>query len=171
MRKMDLAGRRFGLLEVLRPAPAAGGRASWVVRCACGSPERPVRAECLTRGKTTSCGCARRARAAGLQIGSRGRALASGRITRLPRGWAKAWHNLAASARRAGVPWSLTEAQFAAASAGPCLRCGAAPAPRNPLTRLDRAAGWEEGNVAPACPACRRALTAQKHEYPGRLQR
>ena len=57
MKLIDLAGRTFGRLTVLRrDAGRAGVRAFWIVRCACGN-ERSVGGDSLTRGNTESCGC------------------------------------------------------------------------------------------------------------------
>jgi hypothetical protein len=85
----DLKRQRFGLLEVLGfhsfgEKPSGGTITRWRVKCDCGSPETIARSECLIRGKTRSCGCIRRARAAGLPLSSgRGRVLPNGRIVPL----------------------------------------------------------------------------------------
>jgi hypothetical protein len=55
----DLTGRVFGRLTVLRRAPNVGRRTRWIVQCGCGSPEKPVGADCLIDGRTISCGCHR----------------------------------------------------------------------------------------------------------------
>lgn len=58
-RLVDLVGKRFGAWAVLRRAPAAGRRTLWLCRCDCGT-ERPVVADDLRSGKSSSCGCASR---------------------------------------------------------------------------------------------------------------
>jgi hypothetical protein len=59
---IDLTGRRFGLLTVLRRddlAPSgAGVHARWFVRCDCGT-EKAVSGGTLNRGASHSCGCKR----------------------------------------------------------------------------------------------------------------
>lgn len=61
-KKLDLAGRRFGKLTVLRPAEDIGGKTAWVCRCGCGQ-ETVVRTDSLQSGHTRSCGCRRAAAA------------------------------------------------------------------------------------------------------------
>ncbi len=55
-RRMDLTGRRFGILTVLGPAGYLHGRLAWKCRCDCGN-ETVVRGTSLTHGDTKSCGC------------------------------------------------------------------------------------------------------------------
>lgn len=58
MRLIDLAGRRFGSLTVLRRAgtDAKNKKVLWECECTCGNTCR-ARGNDLTRGKMTSCGC------------------------------------------------------------------------------------------------------------------
>lgn len=56
--RIDLTGQRFGKLTVLEPAEDIGGRPAWRCRCDCGN-EVVVRGQCLRRGSTKSCSCAR----------------------------------------------------------------------------------------------------------------
>lgn len=52
---LDLAGRTFGSLRVIRRAGSKNGKAAWACQCKCG--RKPiVRASDLVRGKTTTCG-------------------------------------------------------------------------------------------------------------------
>jgi hypothetical protein len=59
-RVLDLVGRKFGRLTVVRFShiePAKGTTCSaWVCRCVCGN-EITVRAQSLKQGHTRSCGC------------------------------------------------------------------------------------------------------------------
>lgn len=59
---IDLVGRRIGLWTVLRRHPENYRRTfvRWVCACACGT-ERAVLANSLLRGKSSDCGCTRRA--------------------------------------------------------------------------------------------------------------
>ena len=63
MRRLDLAGRRFGRLIALRVARRTGGRILWVCQCVCGK-QTTIRAAHLTGGRTVSCGCFAREHAA-----------------------------------------------------------------------------------------------------------
>lgn len=56
MEKIELAGRRFGRLTVIRQSDKYTVRPEWVCRCDCGS-EVTVKGECLRTGGTRSCGC------------------------------------------------------------------------------------------------------------------
>lgn len=60
-RPHDLAGRRFGRLNVSHrhQGPANRGKAYWVCRCDCGA-ETIVPSDRLLSGVTKSCGCYRR---------------------------------------------------------------------------------------------------------------
>jgi hypothetical protein len=81
---VDLTGREFGRLTVIRRAQATPGKttgARWVARCSCVPvpalrPQITVAGKDLTRGRTRSCGCLRiealavtRARLAARQAG------------------------------------------------------------------------------------------------------
>lgn len=53
----NLVGQRFGELTVLSFHSSDGQNAFWVCSCSCGKVSRPIRATCLLRGTTSSCGC------------------------------------------------------------------------------------------------------------------
>ena len=57
MKLIDLTGQRFGKLQAVAMTKV-GGRPAYVCKCDCGN-ETTVRGQCLRRGDTTSCGCAR----------------------------------------------------------------------------------------------------------------
>ena len=56
-RRLDLTGRRFGRLTVLRPAENIGGKTAWVCRCDCGQ-ECVIKTNSLREKRSASCGCA-----------------------------------------------------------------------------------------------------------------
>lgn len=56
----DLTGQKFGRLVVLRLAGTEKGGARWLAQCSCGSEPKAFASDHLVRGKTTSCGCARK---------------------------------------------------------------------------------------------------------------
>lgn len=58
MKRICLAGQRFGKLDVLAPADNIGTRTAWLCRCECGR-ETVVTTRDLRRGRRTSCGCDR----------------------------------------------------------------------------------------------------------------
>lgn len=56
-RVIDLSGRRFGrLIVVRRDGASKAGKALWLCRCDCGGEKTTLSAS-LLRGRTTSCGC------------------------------------------------------------------------------------------------------------------
>lgn len=55
-KRIDLSGRRFGRLMVLRPLPKRADKTEWHCVCDCGN-ERAVETNMLTRGHIHSCGC------------------------------------------------------------------------------------------------------------------
>lgn len=61
--RLDLTGKEFNRLTVLRTTTARGKNPMWLCRCLCGE-EREVFQSNLTRGLSTSCGCLTRERAA-----------------------------------------------------------------------------------------------------------
>lgn len=67
-KKIDLTGRRFGRLVVLYECDERKNRqVVWHCRCDCGN-EVDIRGSDLTSGRTTSCGCYQRERAAEANI-------------------------------------------------------------------------------------------------------
>lgn len=55
--RLDLTGQRFGRWSVISFSHKnSGGERYWNCRCDCGA-ERPVKANGLTSGRSTSCGC------------------------------------------------------------------------------------------------------------------
>ena len=61
MKKLDLSGQRFGKLTVLAPGERRGHKTTWDCLCDCGT-STTHRSGDLISGRTTSCGCYRRAR-------------------------------------------------------------------------------------------------------------
>jgi len=59
MRKIDLIGKRYGCLLVIRSTESKNGHRKWLCMCDCGT-ERVVQGANLKNGHTTSCGCALR---------------------------------------------------------------------------------------------------------------
>lgn len=56
--KMNLIGRRFERLEVIKELPSVKGNSYWLCKCKCGNTCR-VRGQNLVKGITKSCGCLR----------------------------------------------------------------------------------------------------------------
>ena len=58
---IDMTGRKFGRLLVLRRGENQKNRTTWVCRCDCGSVKQ-VNASALRSGAQVSCGCYHRER-------------------------------------------------------------------------------------------------------------
>ena len=56
MPKLNLLGKRFGMLTVINEAPKQGRWSCWLCKCDCGK-EKIVKTDNLVRGFTKSCGC------------------------------------------------------------------------------------------------------------------
>jgi len=59
-KKIDLTGRVFGRLTVIREAEKRGGRTYWLCSCECGN-QKAVSTTHLTSGHTKSCSCVQKA--------------------------------------------------------------------------------------------------------------
>ena len=69
--KSNLEGQRFGMLVVQEYAGSTeDGRSKWRCKCDCGSI-MIARGDCLTSGKTTSCGCVKQKKRDSLMVGRR----------------------------------------------------------------------------------------------------
>jgi hypothetical protein len=59
MKKVDLLGKRFGMLVVLHELPnRQGGKVMWACKCDCGHTTQSAGGN-LTKGVSASCGCVR----------------------------------------------------------------------------------------------------------------
>ena len=54
--KLNLTGKKFGLLTVLEPAENKGKQTNWLCECDCGN-KKSIATTNLRRGDTKSCGC------------------------------------------------------------------------------------------------------------------
>jgi hypothetical protein len=61
--KIDLVGKRFGRLVVVKEYKSNTRESQWVCICDCGIVTKPILCSNLKRGHTQSCGCIRRERA------------------------------------------------------------------------------------------------------------
>jgi hypothetical protein len=60
---INLTGKHYGQLEVIRRVDNINNRTTWLCRCSCGT-YKAITGHDLTSGKTKSCGCLRRKEAA-----------------------------------------------------------------------------------------------------------
>lgn len=150
MKIVDLTGKRFGRLVVIR---CTGSRKQgkrrfkfWLCQCDCGGFTE-VRTAHLTTGQTSGCGCKQK----------------------LPKG-ESAFNALLASYKRnaksRNLTFNLTKGQFKRLTQEPCFYCGTEPSMvvdrlrlngiyvYNGIDRIDSSLGYSIGNCVPCCKTC-----------------
>jgi hypothetical protein len=154
MKKLELAGQKFGRLTVRSPAPnTPAGKARWVCKCECGN-ERTVAAGSLVFGRQMSCGCLRIERLRKTLFLPNG----EGAVGDLYRSYVF-------KARHRKLPFSLTRDDFRDLIHKNCHYCGFAPyrikktksgstTTYNGIDRADNKLGYIAGNVLPCCSEC-----------------
>ncbi len=157
---MDLIGKKFGKLKIIKRSSPNNGRARWLCKCDCGK-EKIVSGGNLKNGSTKSCGCLRREIARKhcneqyLECG-----LANMRAT---------IRNYKRNAKRRGLEYKLTDEQFRDITQKDCYYCGAKPnnsmnMPKsngtyiyNGIDRVDGNKGYIIDNIVPCCKTCNQA--------------
>lgn len=153
-RAIDLTGRRFGILTVLRRAGTYIQRnghtvPKWLVRCDCGK-EKVVIHLTAKNIKHHSCGCTN--------------------WNQLPSGVAAMndlYSKIRAGARKRKYCWELTKEQFREITSSNCSYCGIKPSQvcraigaksddyiYNGIDRVDNSKGYTIDNVVPCCGRC-----------------
>ena len=152
MKLIDLTGKRFGRLIVIRRSyPNAKNKdVKWLCGCDCGT-KKVVRGKNLKQGCSKSCGC--------LKGGNNKLILGLASLRQALRSYKQI-------ARKRECKWDLTEEQFAELTQQDCYYCGAKPANifnqkgsngeyiYNGLDRVDNSKGYTMDNVVPCCKIC-----------------
>lgn len=153
----DKTGRRYGRLTVLYRAENRYNHPVWLCICDCGT-ETKVRANNLSRGDTTSCGCYRRE--------------FSSQRWRRPKGLAainNVAYQLQYRAKTRGIPWGLTREETIVLISQPCFYCGCSPKHEwrrpdvnggcrwNGIDRVDNKQGYTKENAVSCCGPCNKA--------------
>jgi hypothetical protein len=159
MKALELEGRRFGRLLVLRRCgsrrysdPTGKARCSfslWRCRCDCGETVETT-SRALMSGHSTGCGCGRRE-------------------TKYAEGaaFARLFGSYKNNAKRRAIPFELTYREFAALVKSRCFYTGRPPSRRfsyrggsfvyNGIDRQDPALGYTATNCVPCCFEVNRA--------------
>ena len=152
-RLIDLTGKRFGRLKVLRrngSTPVtrthSGGFAKWLCQCKCGN-QVTVRGVSLRAGRANSCKCQNWER---LIQQNKGRRLPG--VTANQAALLRNYKNNMAKNR--GLAWSLSDSEFGCLVKKNCYYCGALI--YNGIDRLENAQGYTIGNCVPCCGTCNR---------------
>lgn len=146
---IDVTGKRFGKLLVLKRISNRGKKVRWLCRCDCGN--KTELDSWGLRKQTKSCGC----------------------LLRLPK--EEASFNLLLStyrqgAKKRGYIWDLSKEKFRGITKQNCFYCGVAPKKCyqttrglngrgffNGIDRIDNNKGYTEDNIVPCCGTCNKA--------------
>jgi hypothetical protein len=147
MKRIDIAGQRFGRLVALSYRMDQNNRAVWTLICDCGKKiERPL--SYIRNGGTRSCGCLRKDQ---------------GQLRRKPHGEASAnslYSKCKCSASERNLSFNLSSS---------CHYCGTLPIKthggklyngaylHNGIDRVNNNIGYELSNCVPCCMICNRA--------------
>ena len=140
-----MIGNRFGRLVVVYRDGRSGNDAAWQCRCDCGKTRR-VRADHLSSGATTSCGCYRRANLLSMvtkhaRAGTPEYRAWKGMKTRCTNDREKGWKNYGGRGIRVCDRW-LNSFEAFLADVGP------RPSPQHSIDRFpDNDGNYEPGNV------------------------
>lgn len=111
MKKVDLAGQRFGRLTVLRRDTGArleGKHSNWICECLCGET-RSIASNILKSGKRKSCGCAK------------AEPIKKDRLGMLVR---QTYRNYKGKSKYRNITFELSEEEFRDIVTSPCHYCG-----------------------------------------------
>ena len=159
---IDLEGRRFGRLIVIKRAENKGTQTHWLCKCDCGN-EKIVNGHSLKSGGTKSCGCLHKERT------SKEYSIASQN---------RLYGRYKAGAKKRGYDFQISKDLFLELTKKNCFYCGAEPNHiiknefgtgdylYNGIDRIDNDKGYEIDNVVACCEACNRAkLEMSKKEF------
>lgn len=158
----DMEGKIFGRLVVEQRVEntKSDNKVQWLCSCVCGTWV-VVRARCLKRGSTRSCGCL-------MREGN----------NKLPSGEAAfnfLINNYKYKAKQRGLMWGLTRNQFREITLQLCHYCNIKPKQvigegnngcyvYNGIDRVDNSGGYFLENVVPCCGNCNAAKMAMGYE-------
>lgn len=157
MKRVDLAGRIFGYLEVISPEYIIAGKRSrtyWTCKCVCGTIHK-VEHGSLQKGNVTSCGC-------------RSKGLISDKLKKggYRANLVVAFHGIKSSARQRNYSHEIDLETFHEISQKECFYCGdvktncckerttCEPFFYNGLDRIDNNIGYIADNVVSCCKFC-----------------
>ena len=165
---LQLLGKAFGRLTVIKQLTNNSRGTVWECRCECGL-HKGINGERLTKGTTSSCGCLRR------EIHAERCRTVLPEINRHKTGEALRKVVLSGYKHRAskrGYEWALTEEQATTLLLGNCEYCGVPPClvkskngkknyngsfTHNGIDRVNNSLGYTSSNVVSCCHVCNMA--------------
>jgi hypothetical protein len=157
---IDLTGKRFGRLIVIKRANNKSNNVCWLCRCDCGN-EKIITREHLRRGYTTSCGCYNKEKIS------------------LPFGEASQnslFFHYRTKCKNKNIIFELSKDKFLELTKQNCFYCGKKPSNikkniwdngdyiYNGIDRIDSIKGYTKENTVPCCGICNQAKMAQQQE-------
>lgn len=155
----DLAGQKFGRLTVIEEAGRdRQGAKRWLCQCDCGATVDTVTTARLRGGMSTSCGCK--------QIEAVKRIKIRNRIEYGAASANSLFSSYMGGAKRRGIPWDLSKAEFLNLTRQDCFYCDAEPRqvqhPPNcwgpyvysGVDRVDNDIGYVASNCVPCYTSC-----------------
>jgi hypothetical protein len=153
---LDINGKKFGRLSVIKFSNMKNGRAIWECKCSCGK-NIFVGVKELKSGNTKSCGCLQKEKI--------------GNLRRLPPGesaFNKVYNTYKNTAKRRGYEFNISEQEFKNITSKNCFYCGDSPISisssnkkkawdvylYNGIDRVDNGVGYIYSNCVPCCKHC-----------------
>jgi hypothetical protein len=168
--KLDLTGRKFGKITVLHEVARKKRHRVWLCRCDCGK-EKSVLQDNLINKHAQSCGCLRN-KMSSIRMTARHREGLSRKPNAARNDLLRTYM---AGARKRGIAFSLSNAEFGTLIEGSCYYCGELPTTRvqekntilaNGIDRKDSALGYIMDNCVSCCKICNLAkLTMAPEEF------
>lgn len=173
----DLTGKKFGRLLVIKQSDERtnAGKVKWECRCDCGNTHK-VSGDCLTHGKSKSCGCFRREYKRTYAYDNREYAI-----------WKHHYQStIVKRSTKDGYETDIDFNTFRSLSESPCYYCGLPKSSflvdrsknsdftiyYNGLDRIDSSKGYMLDNVVPCCKHCNIAKnTMSQKDFMGWVKR
>ncbi|MCB0410535.1 MAG: hypothetical protein KDD29_09975 [Flavobacteriales bacterium] len=168
--RLELTGKRFERLKVLKFVGNKGKHLQWKCLCDCGET-RIVSTTNLTQGSTKSCGCYRK------EISKRSILTLERRALEYGEGSCNVLYNrYLQTAKKRKLDFQLTREEFKNLTSKDCHYCGSNPSLKvkgkrsngeyifNGLDRMDSNAGYALSNVVPCCKTCNYAKNDMQYK-------
>ncbi len=160
-REIDLTGKKFGYLKVIKRGKNIGNKKSWLCRCRCGEVVT-IPANHLKMGNTKSCGCLKKETdEKNLHLLEKRKSDPEKLITN------KLFNIYKRQAKKRNISFKLIFKDFKNLIKSPCAYCGAKPYNLkvvgkhifyyNGVDRIDNSKDYTKENCMACCKICNRA--------------
>lgn len=145
---VDLSGRRFGQLVVLKYISKKRGPSTWSCKCDCGEIEIVWGTSLTLQNKRTCRKCSRR------------RVIEHNTLKQQMSAWHRYWRSTKRNAERAGRAFELSLEEMRKLAQQPCRYCNAQPQVdslglcRTGIDRIDNNQGYTVSNSVACCSTC-----------------